>query len=912
MSRRQGGHQHEPRLRPRAHTDFTGRTIGQRVARILALPTIVVLLLLTVVASNEIQDYRTSRATSHSVELALAIQNLVHTLQLERCVTTAVLGGNASFKAELAPARDLVDQQRAALATLVEQDGDAERQIGQVLTGLDDLKAIRTTTDAGNATRAQAFAFFTERVSALSTIDLGLDRSTDTELRKNIQTLEALQDATEATAQERAFMNGVFSAGGFGDDEFVQFAAMRAARQDAWKRFNRFSTAAQKESAAFLLGTGAAREADYFEQIAVNSADGRHIVVNPQSWWSGLTSVLDDMHQLQEHVGSRIQQRAAELQNAATFRLGTLTAVVILFFAGSIYLAALASKAITQPLATLASEADNVASNRLPNAVHEVQSRELEAGPPIPPDPVQIPTRATTEIHSVAHALDRLQSVAFGLATDQAVQRRHTIESLANLGRRNQNLIRRQLGFITSLEREEIDPGSLANLFELDHLATRMRRNASSLLVLVGAAAPRQWSTPVPVADVIRAAVSEVEEYRRVVLRRMDDVAIIGPAVGSLSHLLSELIENGLTFSPPDSEVEVQGRLTVDGYLIAITDQGVGMTSQELDLANSRLRGEGDFIAAPTRFLGHFVVGQLAQQLSISVQLIPSPMTGVTARVLLPQSLLSVMVSPQAGQEPEALPSGSEQSPATITQIRPPAADGDQMIMAGGSETQSAPDITTPAAGIPVPGTGSESGTPTPPPSGTPPSAPAWATPAAQSPFEGIPLPDSPAPPTPPWTSPAVGTPPPAFGNIGPDPRLTPSRPVFADERERPPSQTPYQGSRGQVPPAATILLRPDSLMSSDPSAELGDDTDQDAERTRNGLVKRRPRQDREDSGRAAAEPRQATPPARPDPTPLSSSPDQISARLTALRNGMQRGRTSSGTTTAARPDPSDQPQEQR
>jgi CHASE3 domain sensor protein len=934
VSRLPGGHQQEPRprLRPRSRTDFTGHTIGQRVARILALPSVVILLLLGVVATSEIQDYRTSRSTSHSVELTLAVQDLVHQLQTERGVTAAVLGGNASFKAELAPARDLVDEERAALTALADQDGDAEQQIGQILASLDDLEAIRAATDTGSATRAQTFAYFTERISALAAIDLGLDRSTDTELRRNIQTLQALQDATEATAQERAFMNGVFSAGGFRNGEFVQFATMRAARQDAWERFNRFATRAQEDSATFVLETGASRETDHFEQVAVEAADGRHIVVNPQSWWSGLTTVLDDMAQLQEHVGSQIQHRAAELQSAAALRLGTLIAVVILFFAGSVYLATLASMAITRPLAALAAEADKVARDRLPKAVHEVQSRDLEAGPPPPPSPVQVPTRATTEIRSVAHALDRLQSVAFGLATDQAVQRRHTIESLANLGRRNQNLIRRQLGFITSLEREEIDPNSLANLFELDHLATRMRRNASSLLVLVGAAAPRQWNAPVPVADVIRAAVSEVEEYRRVVLRRMDDVAVIGPAVGSLSHLLSELIENGLTFSPPDSEVEVQGRLTVDGYLIAITDQGVGMTAQELDLANSRLRGEGDFIAAPTRFLGHFVVGQLAQQLSISVQLIPSPMTGVTARATLPKSLLSVMVAPQVGQHQEALPPGSvplppaeisapgpEEPPATVTQIRPSVTDTGQMTVIGGSEAQSVPGIPTPAAGTPLPGAFPDGGVPmptvpVPTAPGTPPGPPAWGPPAATSRPEEIRLPDSPVLPTVPWTGSPTGGPPPPYGSTDHDPQLDQPRPVFVDEvggthPPAPPAREPRQEPRDQVPPAATILLRPDALIGSGPPAASGKDTDQEAQRTRNVLVKRRPRQTQENEHRTAAK--------RPAPiarsTPLDSAPDQISARLTALRNGMRRGQSApSGTTTADRPDPFDQPQEQR
>jgi hypothetical protein len=219
--------------------------------------------------------------------------------------------------------------------------------------------------------------------------------------------------------------------------------------------------------------------------------------------------------------------------------------------------------------------------------------------------------------------------------------RRTTVESLANLGRRNQNLLRRQLAFITKLEREESSPTGLANLFELDHLATRMRRNAESLLVLVGAASPRQLSEPLMVPDVIRAAVSEVEEYRRVTLRRVDEALVAGSTVSGIAHMLAELIENGLSFSPPDMDVEIHGRRVGTGYLIAVTDQGVGMTPDDMRQANTRLRGEGDFITAPARFLGHYVVGRLAQQMGIDVQLTPSPVTGVTARILLPAEILT-------------------------------------------------------------------------------------------------------------------------------------------------------------------------------------------------------------------------------------------------------------------------------
>jgi hypothetical protein len=626
----------------------TGGTIRRRVARILALPAVVVLVLLGVVAARQYQDLRAARATSESVTLTLGVQSLVHELQTERGITAGVLGGNPSFRNESAPARARTDGQRSALARQLGSGGEGSAAVRTALQQLDGLPTVRAATDSGAAGRAATFDFYTARIDALSAADVGLDRTTDERLRRGATALQALGDATEALAQERAFLNGVFSAGGFAPGEYVRFASMRASEQVALDRFGRFATADQKASLRYALSTGAAQETQYFEQVAVSAADGHHLVVNPQSWWSGLTTVLDDLNQLQQHVGSTIQVRAHDLREVATEQIAALLAAVLLCLLGSVYLAVLASRSITRPLAALAAEAESVAAERLPAAVERVQGGDGDQIPQ-PPEPVQIPDRATTEIRSVAAALDHLQSAAFGLATEQAVQRRSTIESLANLGRRNQNLIQRQLGFITSLEREEMDPAGLANLFELDHLATRMRRNAASLLVLVGASSLRQWNTGVSVADVIRAAVSEVEEYRRVSLRRVDEALVTGTSVGAVAHLLSELIENGLMFSPPDTEVEVQGRRLPEGYLVAITDQGIGMSTEELARANARLRGEGDFIAAPTRFLGHYVVGTLAAQTGIGVELLPSPVSGVTARVTLPGSLLGSLLPVEGG-----------------------------------------------------------------------------------------------------------------------------------------------------------------------------------------------------------------------------------------------------------------------
>jgi signal transduction histidine kinase len=621
----------------RSHRSRFGGTIRRRVVRTLALPVATTLVLLTVVAVGEVDNYRTASATARAVTIELAVQELVQDLQTERGLTAGLLGGNEKFRTELLPARDQVNLRREAVERLISDGDGVDSRVAAAVRLLDGLEGVRAGTDTGSGEAAATFTFYTDRIAELGELDLEMDNSTDEELRRGAAVLDSLADIKEATAQERAFLNGVFSAGGFEQGEFLQFATMRATKDAAMESFERYANDTERAAADYLLDTGAAREAAHFEQVALQSADGRTLQVNPQSWWSALTTVLDDMLQLEHHVGSVISARAASLEDTASTRMVVLLGAVLLCLAGSVWLATVASRSVARPLAVLASEANQLAIVQLPEAVHRASAGDST----VPPTPVRVPRGASVEVQLVADAFDRVQATAYTLATEQAVLRRTTAESLANLGRRNQNLLRRQLGFITKLEREESSPTGLANLFELDHLATRMRRNAESLLVLVGAASPRQLSEPLNVNDVIRAAVSEVEEYRRVALRRVDDVLVVGSTVSGLAHMLAELIENGLSFSPPDVEVEIHGRRIGGSYLIAVTDQGIGMSPADMERANERLRGEGDFITAPARFLGHYVVGRLAQQMGVLVQLTPSPVTGVTARITLPAEILS-------------------------------------------------------------------------------------------------------------------------------------------------------------------------------------------------------------------------------------------------------------------------------
>jgi signal transduction histidine kinase len=331
----------------------------------------------------------------------------------------------------------------------------------------------------------------------------------------------------------------------------------------------------------------------------------------------------------------------------------------------------IASRSITRPLRSLKEQAEEMAGTRLPSAVRQILDTPPGDDVVIPEvEPIKVKTK--DEVSHVAAALSHVQSSAVDLAVEQAVLRRNISDSYINLGRRNQNLLSRQLDFITDLERNETDPDTLEGLFRLDHLATRMRRNAESLLVLAGIEPPRQWSAPVKLADVVRAALGEVEDYQRVVVRNLEPASVTGAVAADVAHVLAELIENGLSFSPPEESVEVKGRLTTSGYTLAVTDNGLGMAPDDVERANRRLAGQESFTVAPSRYLGHYVAGHLASRLGIVVELQDSPAGGITARIDVPMGLLAdeeldrtLAKAPQPEPEAAPLPAGPVAAPVS-------------------------------------------------------------------------------------------------------------------------------------------------------------------------------------------------------------------------------------------------------
>jgi signal transduction histidine kinase len=361
-------------------------------------------------------------------------------------------------------------------------------------------------------------------------------------------------------------------------------------------------------------------------------------------------------------IATVVARRASQLHSNAVRQAGEFGILALAATLLGLLLVALVSRSISKPLISLARQAEQLAHETLPAAVETILEGSGGAHAP----PVKVTTR--DEVSDVARALDAVNKTAIELAGGQAALRRNLADAFVNLGRRNQNLVTRQLEYISEIELKEGDPESLEELFRLDHLATRMRRNAESLLILAGSGPARPWSAPVAAVDVVRAASAEVEDYQRLRLHHFDGAFVTGAATTDLVHILAELMENALQFSPPGSPVDIYGRLLDEGYVIAIVDAGIGMSTDELEVANRRLQGEDSSGSVPGRFLGHFVAGRLASRLGITASLQKSQSGGLVARVKVPGTALEEPVADLSADAETTAPSApaSYAMPSTV------------------------------------------------------------------------------------------------------------------------------------------------------------------------------------------------------------------------------------------------------
>jgi signal transduction histidine kinase len=346
-------------------------------------------------------------------------------------------------------------------------------------------------------------------------------------------------------------------------------------------------------------------------------------------------------------TGALANHSSAGVHGTVLIRVAVAEAIglvaVLIAAAGMIWFA----RRVSRDAAVLEASARSFADQQLPQQVERLRRGDaVEPGGELP----GLARMKVTELSRAAAALGSVQRTALAAAATETSLRSGIGQVFVSLARRSQSLLQRQLRLLDELERKAADPAALADLFPLDHLTTRMRRHAEGLIILSGAVPGRAWSNPVPVVDVIRGAIAEVEDYKRIAVVTTSEDMVAGSAVADMIHLLAELIENAALFSPSGTRVEVKAERVGNGFAFEIEDRGLGIKPDELDAINLRLGSPADFDLANADQLGLFVVGKLAARHGVHVFLRPSPYGGITAIVLMPIS----MITPPAESAPAA------------------------------------------------------------------------------------------------------------------------------------------------------------------------------------------------------------------------------------------------------------------
>ncbi len=360
--------------------------------------------------------------------------------------------------------------------------------------------------------------------------------------------------------------------------------------------------------------------------------------ITPESYFATSTLAFNTYRTVEQQTADQATASAQQIASDAKTNAIVNSAAVLAGVLMAFLVAGLMARGMSRGMRRLRTAAFDVAEQRLPALVDQLSRTDPGR---VDTRVLPIPISSNDEIGEVARAFDQVHREAVRLASEQALLRGNVNAIFTNLSMRNQGLIQRQLELITDLEGNEGDPDQLENLFKLDHLATRMRRNGENLLVLAGQEPGRRWNEPVPLVDVLRAAASEVESYERIEITGVPETDIHGGVVTDLVHLLAELLENAISFSSPRTKVRVTATRLPDGrIMVEIHDKGIGLTAEDFADINHKLADPPTVDAEVSKRMGLFVVGRLADRHGIRVQLRPSgEQAGTTSLVMLPESI---------------------------------------------------------------------------------------------------------------------------------------------------------------------------------------------------------------------------------------------------------------------------------
>ncbi|WP_059013333.1 sensor histidine kinase [Streptomyces specialis] len=519
------------------------------------------------------------------------------------------------------------------------------------LTGrLAELETAREAIDEGRLGRLEAFDAFTRAVRAADALFQPIARTSDSssDLTEDLLDLLALLEAGEMLSQESALLGAAMTAGTISAEERDTLTAAIAVRLQLLDHLGPHLEPSQRRllDETFTLDAGAhlaALENAVITGSAPTASGAGDELVLPRldpEWAEAPAAVLEGFGRVVAERRAGLTAQAEHDENAFVRRLVLSSVIGLVGVIGTGLISFRITRSLLTRMSALRAATLDLAERRLPDLVDRLRRGERV------PEADRAPGLdfGTDELGRVASAFGAAQRTAVAVALEQAALREGTRRMFLNMSRRTQVLLRRQLGVIDAMEHKATDPADLADLYAIDHLAARMRRNAESLTILSGATPGRRWHAAVPLGDILRGAVSEVENYARVVVDGTADHAVIGPAVGDVIHLLAELIENGTVFSPPHTEVHVRPVTVAQGVAVEIEDRGLGMAAADLEAANRLLSDPPEFsltaLGEDPR-LGLIVVSHLARRHDITITLRPSSYKGLLAVVLLPREILA-------------------------------------------------------------------------------------------------------------------------------------------------------------------------------------------------------------------------------------------------------------------------------
>nr|WP_203897523.1 nitrate- and nitrite sensing domain-containing protein [Virgisporangium aliadipatigenens] len=614
---------------------------------------------------------------THNSKIYQPSEPLLLDLQTERRLSTAYLGGPATAPRDaLAAARADAERHARAFRSSV-QDWQADLATGDelraridgLLAGLDALTATRKAVDTRTIDRSKAADAFTGVIDGIFRVYDSLAGLDDKEIAADAAALIQLNRMWELISREDAMFTGVIAAGSMTATEHHQFTQFVGTQ-----RFLGTETAAKLTEADRARYDAAAAGPDFtrlraLEDKVVNEAKaGAKPPVSNEEWRAAVEPALATLHGVVLTGGDDIVGRSTPVALGVLLRLLLAAGLGLIAVIASIGLSISTARALVARLEQLRDAAHHLADERLPDVVNRLgQGEKLDVAAAAPP----LALGDDDVIGQVTTAFNAVQETAIRTAVEQAELRRSVRDVFLSISRRTQALVHRQLTLLDRMERREDDPQDLEDLFRIDHLATRMRRNAENLLVLTGANPGRVWRRNIPVVDVVRAAVAEVEDYTRVNVLPLGPVELTGRSVGDVIHLLAELIDNALSFSPPHTVVEIKGQLVANGYVVEIEDRGLGMSPEDLAVANERITSDREYrLSDNASQLGLYVVSRLTARHGVRVQLKDSAYGGTLAIVLLPLSI--VAVHDAEPDEPAPLPLPAEPTAAAAARPAPP------------------------------------------------------------------------------------------------------------------------------------------------------------------------------------------------------------------------------------------------